>query len=112
MRDSAVLAVHAVRITAAEHAAIVAGWRILRPFWPPMVCRGVVVGLHVEGHVVGEALLTCAADPFASGCAWSFGPVTTYTRPLPHPSPRGMSSPMPAAPVGTLTAARDWDAFH
>jgi len=57
-----------------------------------------------------EALLTFVASD--GGCAWMFGPVTTYARPLPHPSPRGMSSPMPAAPVGTLTAAHDWDAFH
>ena len=77
-----------------------------------MACRGVVVGLHVEGHVIGEALLTCAADRFASGCAWSFGPVTPYLARLPLPAPRGMSSPMPAVPVGTLTAVRDWDAFH
>jgi len=34
------------------------------------------------------------------------------TRLAADPLPRGMSSPMPAAPVGTLTVARDWDAFH
>ena len=45
------------------------------------------------------------------GCAWTFGPVTTYARRLPHPLPRGMSSPMPAAPIGTLTPAHDWEAF-
>jgi len=110
MRDPAVLAVHAVRITAAEHAAIVAGWRILRPFWPPMACRDCVVGLQVGGEVLGEALLTFVASD--GGCAWMFGPVTLYRHALPHPAPRGMSSPMPAAPVGTLTMARDWDAFH
>ena len=68
-----------------------------------------VVGLQVAGEVLSEALLTCAAAN--GGCAWSFGPVTTYARRLPHPAPRGMASPMPAAPVGTLTPARDWDAY-
>lgn len=111
MRDPAVLAIHAVKLTAGEFAALSTGRRILRPFWPPMLCRGVVVGLHVEGHVVGEAILTCAADPYASGCAWTFGPVTTYTRPIPHPAPRGMSSAMPATPLGTITTARDWSVF-
>ena len=55
MRDPAVLAVFALRITAAEHERVAAGWRILRLFWPFMACCGVVVGLHVDGHVIGEA---------------------------------------------------------
>ena len=111
MRDPAVLAVHTVCITANEHAAIVAGRPILRPFWPPMPCRGAVVGLHLAGEVLGEALLTSASAANAGGCAWTFGPVTTYARRLPHPSPRGMASSMPAAPMGIITPARDWEAF-
>lgn len=111
MRDPAVLAIHAVKLTAGEFAALSTGWRILRPFWPPMLCRGVVVGLHVESHVVGEAMLTCAADTLTSGCAWSLGPVTTYASPIQHPAPRGMSSAMPATPLGTITPARDWGLF-
>jgi hypothetical protein len=110
MRDPAVLAVFALRITAAEHARLAAGLPIVRPYWPPQSCRGSVVGLHVAGEVLGEALLTCAAAP-DGGCAWSVGPVTTYARRLPHPAPRGMASPMPAAPMGTLTPARDWGAY-
>ena len=100
----------AVRITAAEHAAILAGRPIVRPFWPPVSCRVCVVGLQVAGEVLGEALLSSAlAAP--GGCAWTFGPVTTYALRLPHPSPRGMASPMPATPMGTLTPARDWEAY-
>lgn len=110
MRDPAVLAVFAVRITAAEHAAILAGRPIVRPFWPTVSCRACVVGLHVAGEVLGEALLSSAMSA-PGGCAWTFGPVTTYARRLPHPAPRGMSSQMPAAPMGTLTPARDWEAF-
>lgn len=110
MRDPAVLAVFAVRITAAEHAAILAGRPIVRPFWPTVSCRACVVGLHVAGEVLGEALLSSAMSA-PGGCAWTFGPVTTYARPLPHPVPRGTASPMPAAPMGTLTPARDWEAF-
>ena len=110
MRDPAVLAVFALRITAAEHERIAAGLPIARPFWPPVRCRASVVGLHVTGAVVGEALLVSAAAA-DGGAAWTFGSVVLYRRPLPHPVPRGMSSPMPAAPVGTLTSARDWGAF-
>ena len=75
MRDAAVLAVFALRITAAEHAAILGGLPIARPFWPPARCRGSVVGLQVGEQVLGEALLmsTTAAD---GGCAWAFGPAT------------------------------------
>lgn len=109
MRDPAVLAVHAVRLTAEEFARISAGRPILRSFWPPMACRDSIVGLHVGAEVLGEALLTFAASD--GGCAWTFGPVTTYTRRLPHPAPRGMSSPMPATPLGTITPVRDWSVF-
>ena len=110
MRDPAVLAVFALRVTAAEHAAILANLPIVRPFWPPARCRDSVVGLQVGAEVLGEALLVSAvaAD---GGCAWTFGPVTLYRHALSHPVPRGMSSPMPAAPRGTLTPARDWDAY-
>lgn len=110
-RDPAVLAVYALHLTAAELDTVLAGAPIVRPFWPPMTCRGAVVGLHAEGAVVGEALLASAvADP-AGGCRWSFGPATRYHRALPHARSRRMASPMPAAPLGTLTPARDWDAF-
>ena len=110
MRDPAVLAVFAIRITAAEHAAILAGLPIARPFWPPARCRGSVVGLQVGTEVVGEALLAevAAVD---GGAAWAFGPVTCYRRRLPHTIGRGMSSPMPACPCGTLTVPRAWDDF-
>ena len=110
MRDPAVLAVFALRVTADEHARLVVGLPIVRPFWPPVRCRGSVVGLQVGGEVVGEALLVSAVST-DGGAAWTFGPVTPYHRALPHPAPRGMSSPMPAAPRGTLTPARDWDAY-
>lgn len=110
MRDPAVLAVFALRITAGERASIEAGAPIVRPFWPPVRCRGSVVGLHVAGAVIGEALLVSAVSA-DGGCAWTFGPVALYRLPLPHQEPRGMSSAMPAAPKGTLTVARDWDAY-
>jgi len=110
MRDPAVLALYAVRVTAEEYASIRAGVPIVRPFWPPGRCRGAVVGLQVGGDVVGEALLGDVA-PVAGGAAWTFGPVTLYLRRLPHALGRGMSSPMPEAPTGTLTPARDWDVF-
>ena len=110
MRDPAVLAVFAVRITAAEFASIEVGQPIARPFWPPGRCRDSVVGLQVGDVVVGEALLGHVAATHG-GALWSFGPVTPYLRRLPHPVGRGMSSPMPAAPHGTLTPAREWSAF-
>ena len=110
MRDPAVLALYALHLSAAELAAVLAGLPIVRPFWPPVTCRGSVVGMHAEGAVHGEALLAGvqAAD---CGCRWSFGPVARYARALPHTRTRGMASPMPAAPIGTLTPARDWDSF-
>ena len=40
MRDPAVIAVFALRVTAAELASIEAGLPIARPFWPPQRCRG------------------------------------------------------------------------
>lgn len=100
MRDPAVLAVFALRLSAAELAAVLAGVPIVRPFWPPVTCRGSVVGLHAEGAVHGEALLA-GVQAAEGGCRWSFGPVTRYLR------PDAPSHPMlPAAPVGTLTPAR------
>lgn len=110
MRDPAVLAIYAVRVTAEEYARILAGAPVARPFWPPQRCRGCVVGLQVGGEVVGEALLGDVA-PVAGGASWAFGPVTPYLRSLPHVLGRGMSSPMPCAPCGTLTPVRDWEAF-
>jgi len=107
MRDPAVLALYAVRITVDEHARLAAGLPIVRPFWPPVRCRGSVVGLQVDDEVVGEARLTDVSS-VAGGASWAFGPVTPYLRNLPHTRGRGMSSPMPAAPHGTLTPARDW----
>ena len=110
MRDPAVLALYAVRVTAEEYTSILAGVPIVRPFWPPGRCRRCVVGLQVGGAVVGEALLGEVVS-VAGGAAWAFGPVTPYLRTLPHVLGRGMSSPMPESPVGTLTPVRDWDAF-
>ncbi len=110
MRDPAVLAVFVLCVTAAEFAALASGAPIVRLYWPPVPCRGSVVGLHVGGEVIGEALLS-GVVAVAGGAAWTFGPVTLYARRLPHPPPRGMSSPMPAAPRGTITAARGWDDF-
>jgi len=108
LRDPAVLAVFAVRITAAELASIEAGLPIARPFWPPGRCRGAVVGLQVGDAVVGEALLASVAS-VAGGASWAFGSVTRYLHSLPHTLGRGMSSHMPAAPRGTLTPVRNWD---
>ena len=110
MRDPAVLAIFAVRMTAEEYARILAGAPVVRPFWPPQRCRGCVVGLQVGGEVLGEALLGDVAS-VAGGASWAFGSVTPYLRRLPHVLGRGMSSPMPEAPCGTLTPVRDWDAF-
>lgn len=108
MRDPAVLALYAVRVTAEEFASIRAGVPIVRPYWPPGRCRGAVVGLQVGGDVLGEALLTGVTSTHG-GAAWAFGAVTPYLRTLPHVLGRGMSSPMPEAPPGTLTPARNWD---
>ena len=110
-RDPAVLAVHALHLTAAELDAVLAGRPIVRPFWPPMQCRGAVVGLHAEGVVVGEALLASFESDPAGGCRWSFGPATLYRQTLPLHRSRRMAGLMPAAPVGTLTRPRDWDVF-
>lgn len=114
MRDPAVLAVFALHMSAAELAAVLDGASIVRPFWPPQQCRGAVVGLHAEGAVVGEALLFGFASNPEGGCLWSFGPVTRYARALPHPlaSRRAMASPMPAAPLGTLTISRNWEEYQ
>ena len=52
MRDPAVLAVFALRVTAAEFATLASGAPIVRLYWPPVPCRGSVVGLHVGGRRV------------------------------------------------------------
>lgn len=122
MRDPAVQALYALHLTPVELDAVLAGQSIRRETWPPQRCQGVVVGLCAGGAVVGEATLLRAesAPPalvvglrFMGGTPpkdrvlWHFGPVVRYTQPLPHPSSvrsRAMSSPMPEAPVGTLTA--------
>jgi hypothetical protein len=108
MRDPAVLALYVVRVTAEEFASIRAGVPIVRPYWPPGRCRGAVVGLQVGGDVIGEALLAGVTST-RGGATWAFGVVTPYLRTLPHVFGRGMSSPMPEAPLGTLTPARNWD---
>jgi hypothetical protein len=112
MRDPAVLAVYAVHLSPVELDAVLAGASIVRPYWPPVSCRGAVVGLHAAGAVVGEALLAgVQAAEGGGGVRWTFGPVTRYLRALPCARSRGMAAPMPHAPVGTLTLARDWDSF-
>jgi hypothetical protein len=55
-------------------------------------------------------MLSTAHTP--NGVAWRFAKVTTYRRPLAHKAGRGMASSMPEAPLGTMTAPRDWDAFE
>ena len=85
MRDPAVLAVFALHLSAAELTAVLGGAPIVRRFWPPQQCRGAVVGLHAEGAVVGEALLSGFTSDPEGGCRWSFGPATRYARALPHP---------------------------
>lgn len=125
-RDPAVLALYALHMTAAEVEAVLAGRAIRRPVWPPQRCQGAVVGLCVDalGAVIGEALLERAEavagaialglwfieGPRAAQVLWYFGPVTSYRQALPHRRGRGMSSLMPAAPLGTLTQPRpvDW----
>jgi hypothetical protein len=81
MRDPAVLAIFAVRVTAEEYASILADAPVVRPFWPPQRCRGCVVGLQVGGEVLGEALLGKVAS-IAGGASWAFGPVMPYLRRL------------------------------
>ena len=108
MRNPAVLALHALHLTPGEAAAVLAGQPIRRRFWPPQHCQGgVVVGLCAGGEVLGEARLErVEPDREAGGVWWHFGPVTRYARALPHPASlrsRAMASPMPPAPLGTLT---------
>lgn len=64
MRDPAVLAVFAVRITAAEHAAILAGRPIVRPFWPT------VDDEEPDEPIAGDHMLTpmLALDNCADAC--------------------------------------------
>lgn len=111
MRDPAVLAVFALHLTAAEFAAVLAGVPIVRHFWPPVTCRE--KGLAVDGALGMQPHDRLAGVQAADGgCRWSFGPVTRYRCALPHvASRRAMASPMPEAPPGTLTPARDWDSF-
>ena len=110
MRDPAVHAVYALHMTPSEVAAIRAGRPIYRPYWPPVCCRDSVVGLSAAGEVTGEAhLLSAVHTP--DGVAWSFATVTNYRGPLAHKAGRGMSSSLPEAPLGTLTAARDWETY-
>ena len=93
MRDPAVLAVFAVRITAAEHAAILAGRPIVRPFWPTVSCRACVVGLHVAGRSPRRGpAVECHVGP---------GRVRVDVRAGHH------LRPTPAAPC----APWDWEAF-
>jgi len=51
---------------------------------------------------LGEARVDAASHP-EGGAAWTLGPIARYRRPLQHAHGRGMSSPMPPAPIGTLT---------
>lgn len=104
-RDPAVVAVHALHLTAEELAEAEAGRPIRRPYWPPQRCQGVVVGLCAGGLVLGEARVDAASHP-EGGAAWTLGPIARYRRPLQHAHGRGMSSPMPPAPIGTLTDLR------
>lgn len=69
MRDPAVLAVFALRVTAAEFATLASGAPIVRPYWPPVPCRGSVVGLQVGGEVLGEALIS-GVVAVAGATAW------------------------------------------
>ena len=107
MRDPAVLALHSLHLTPDEVAAVLAGQPVRRRFWPPQHCLGgVVVGLCAGGVVLGEAPLERAVSHPDGGAVWHFGPVTLYARALPHPTSlrsRAMSSPMPPAPLGTVT---------
>ena len=110
MRDPAVLAVFALRVTAAEFATLASGAPIIRPYWPPVPCRGAVVGLHAGSEVLGEALLS-GVVAVAGGAAWTFGAVTLYARRLPPLRPVGWPRRWRRRPRGTLTPARDGEAF-
>lgn len=100
---------HALHLTPEEFDRAVASRIIRRQAWPPKTCEGAMVGLCAGGLVFGEArleLVTC--DEF--GVWWHFGPATLYARPLRHPASvgsRAMASPMPEAPMGTLTPPRE-----
>lgn len=63
------------------------------------------MGLCAGGLVLGEARVDAASHP-EGGAAWTLGPIARYRWPLPHAHGRGMSSPMPPAPIGTLTDLR------
>lgn len=127
-RDPAVRAVFALRVTAAELAAIEAGQPVRRPTWPPRRCQDAIVGLCVDGAVVGEAHLVRAESALGATVLglwymdgaiprdrvlWHFAGFARYLLPLPvepRPGYRRASSLMPPAPLGTLTAPRadDW----
>lgn len=108
-RDPAVLALLALHLTPLEFDAAASCGRIRRRFWPPQPCQGAVVGLCASGLVFGEAKLErVESDEF--GVWWYFGAATLYARALSHPASvgsRAMASPMPEAPAGTLTPARE-----
>lgn len=120
MRDPAVQALYALHVTTDEVHQILAGQPIYRTTWPPQRCQGAVVGLCADGRVIGEAKLVhvVSAPAIALGFWFMnggrpqprtecrFEPVTQYRTPLPHTHGRGMSSPMPEAPMGTLTEGR------
>ena len=110
-RDPAVHAVYALHMTPDEVAVVREGCPVYRPFWPPVQCRGCVVGLSAGGEVTGEARML-STEHTPAGVAWRFTSMTTYRQPLAHKATRGMFSSMPEAPMGTLTPARNWETYE
>lgn len=106
MRDPAVRAVLAIRVTLDEWMVMKSFKHIRRPTWPvKAIAPGSVVGLAVDGEVWGEAMIcdvSIARDGEAVVCEWRFGAVTEYASVCPVRFCRGMTAPF-EAPMGTLT---------
>lgn len=113
MRDPAVRAVLAIRVTLDEWKGMRAGrLGLRRPTWPvKAIAPGSVVGLAVDGEVWGEAMIHAAAvvDWDGPACEWQFGVVDEYEGVCPVRFGRGMTAPF-EAPMGTITTSgRDVD---
>lgn len=110
MRDPAVRAIYAIRVTLDEWKAMKSGCMSLRrKTWPvKAIAPGSVVGLAVGGEVWGEALIIAARAAVDGGhvfCEWQFAFLDEFLSVCPVRFGRGIVASF-EAPHGTLTPPR------
>lgn len=98
MRDPSVQALHCISATAEE----VERGELLRAAWPVRRIRRCVVGLAVDGRVIGEAPLKSVRCLGVGRVFWALGPVRLYRVPPPAPDfGTAQARPMPVMPLGS-----------